>query len=246
MPTLSLAPTVAIVDETGKIDPAELARYAGAQGEQVSNEFANAWPHAARAKVIAAAPGPRQWAVRIRQRLDEPGALGYHTDDNGVPVSYVMLTKDWTVTASHETLEMLCDPSGSYTHSARVPQGINYRDVGLKHASTYVHYLVEVCDPCERTSYEVQGVELSDFLLPTYYRTTLKAGAAYSYAGGVGAPRQVASGGYVSFAREDHEWFQVMSRGGTLQLEDIGRFDRQEFATLREFTDAKARELRER
>src|SRR3954462_12138665 len=128
MPTLSLAPTVAIVDETGQIDPAALTAYAGAQGAQVSGEFADAWPHAARANVIAAQPGPHQWAVRIRRRLDEPGALGYHTDENGVPVSYVMLTQDWTVTASHEVLEMLADPSGSYTHSARVPQGVSYRE----------------------------------------------------------------------------------------------------------------------
>lgn len=246
MPLLSLAPTIAVVDETGQIHPADLQAYAGAQSEQIANDFANAWPHTARAKVIAAKPGPRQWAVRIRKQLDEPGALGYHTDENGVPVSYVMLTNDWTTTASHEVLEMLGDPTGSYTHSARVPQGIDYRDVGLKHESTYVHYLVEVCDPCERTSYEVQNVALSDFLLPHYYRSTYRPTESYSHTGRLTLPREVDDGGYVSFARADGEWFQVMSISGSLELHDIGRFDRAQHATLREFADHHARQIRGR
>jgi hypothetical protein len=66
----------------------------------------------------------------------------------------------------------------------------------------------------------------------------------YSHAGGVTQPRQVAEGGYVSFARHDGEWFQVFNSHGRLVLRDIGRFDRQKFGSIREFTDHHARQAR--
>lgn len=241
MSSLAIPVTVALVDETGTISSDELTDVAGALGEQVAQDLEPIWH--VRANVIATSkPGPFQWAVKIREQLDEPGALGYHTDSHHVPVSYVELTDGWTVTVSHETLEMLVDPWGSRVHSARVPQGINYRDVGLKHESSYVHWLIEACDPCERTVYKVQGIELSDFLLPAYYRSTPAApGNRYSFTGSLSQPREVDDGGYVSFARSDGTWFQVMNRHGQLRLENIGRFDSKEFSTLRAFSDYYAR-----
>jgi hypothetical protein len=243
MTSLALPPTVALVDETHSISNEELVTVAGALGEQVAVDFEKVWH--VRANVIATTkPGPYQWAIRLQEQLDAPGALGYHTDKKHVPVSYVELTDGWPMTASHELLEMLSDPWGSRVHSARVPQGIDYQDVGLKRESTHVNYLVEVCDPCERTSYPVQDVDLSDFLHPSYYRTNPTLALDYSHADGVTAPRQVADGGYVNFARSDGVWFQVFARGEELTLENIGRFDRTEFGSLREFSDYHVRESR--
>lgn len=242
MSTLAMPVTVAIVDETGSISQDELIKVAGAMGEQIQADFSPIWH--VRANVIATQnPGPFQWAVRLRTQLDDPGALGYHTDENHVPVSYVDVDEgEWPSIVSHEVLEMLADPWGSRTHSARVPMGVDYREVGLKHASTHVHYLVEVCDPCERTSYPVQDVMLSDFLHPSYYRTNPARSMAYSHAAGVTLPRQVAPGGYVSFARADGNWFQVFaSSSGRLTLRNLGRFDRTKFGSLREFSDHHAR-----
>lgn len=238
MSTLAIPVTVAIVDETGSISQDELIKVAGAMGEQIQADFSPIWR--VRANVIATQnPGPFQWAVRLRTQLDDPGALGYHTDENHVPVSYVDVDEgEWPSIVSHEVLEMLADPWGSRTHSARVPMGIDYRQVGLKHESTHVHYLVEVCDPCERTSYPVQDVMLSDFLYPSYYRTNPALAMAYSHAGGVTQPRQVAAGGYVSFARADGNWFQVFADSRDhLTLRNLGRFDSTKFGSLREFSD---------
>lgn len=243
MSTLAMPVTVALVDETGTISADELTQVAGALGEQISEDFEPQWR--VRANVIATAnPGKFQWAVRLRTELDEPGALGYHTDVNNVPVSYVDIDEGgWPAIASHEVLEMLADPWGNRMHSARIPQGIKYKDVGLHSASQQVHYLVEVADPCEATSYEVAGVELSDFLLPNYYRTNPAPRLSYSYAEGVTKPREVAAGGYVSFSRSDGLWFQVTNFGG-LQLHNIGRFDSANFSSLREFSDYHSRQRR--
>lgn len=235
---------VALVDSTGRIPATELQEVAGALNEQVMADFAPVWKVRATCGIYAAVP-PATWQIVLQTKLDEPGALGYHTnDDNNQPVSFVETTTDWPVSVSHELLEMLADAYGSRMHSARLPEGLedDYESFGLKHPSSRVHYLLEVCDPCEATSYEVGGVPLSDFLLPAWYRTTPTVVEGYSYANGCEAPRQVAEGGYVSFANADGEWFQAYAgKKGKLEVADLGKFSSSAARTLREFADAKAR-----
>lgn len=234
---------VALVDDTGKIPQAELAAAAGALNEQIQADFAPIWHVRATVGVYAQAP-PNTWAVLVQDKLDEPGALGYHTDENHVPISYVQAGADWTVTASHEVLEMLADPWGNRMHRARVPAGLEdkWRDMGLAHEHSYVHYLLEVCDPPEAASYEVGGVALSDFLLPGWYRSNPLMAPAYSHLGTCLYPREVARGGYVSFAVGNH-WFQAFNWDGAgPELSDLGTFDASAFPTIREWTDQNARE----
>lgn len=242
---------VALVDKTGTIEQAMLAEVAGALNEQIQADFAPVWHVAATVGAYPSAPAGT-WAVLIERKLDQPGALGYHTDEHNQPVAYVELTADWPVTVSHETLEMLADPFGSRMHRARLPEGIGadgeFKRFGLAQEHSYVHYLLEVCDPPEAKSYEVGGVPVSSFLLPPWYRSTPVAQAnAYDHAGACSAPRQVADGGYVSFGNlSSGEWFQVFNEGGTLQVQDIGRFDKASYGSLREWTDEKSRERRAR
>lgn len=235
---------VALVDDTGTIGATDLGAAAGALNEQVQADFAPVWHVRATVGVYDRAPD-NTWAIHIQEKLDEPGALGYHTDRNHVPVSYVERTAEWQATASHELLEMLADPWGSRMHRARLPQGLedSWRDLGLPHERSYVHYLLEVCDPPEATSYEVGGVKLSDFLLPGWYRSNPTLAPTYSHAAGCTLPREVATGGYVSFCVGNH-WFQAFNwDGGKPELQDLGTFDRSA-PTLREWTDLKAREAR--
>jgi hypothetical protein len=243
---MTLHPVIALVDDTHSLGSAYLGQLAGALNEAIHDDFVPIWRQSGSVGVVDK-PGPMQWACHIKKTLDEPGALGYHTNlKNNQPIIYVMLQspEETAITVAHEVFETLADPYGSRPHSARVPQGIDFHEVGLRRESQHVHYLLEVCDPCEATSYEVGGLPISDFLRPSYYRTNPGVGLAYSFAGGVTEPREVADGGYVSFSRDDGEWFQVFNQGGSLQLEDIGRFDRAQFGSLREFTDTRAREYR--
>jgi hypothetical protein len=245
MSTAAIPVHVALVDETGKIDQAELATMAGAMSEQIQHDFAPVWHVSASVGAYPAAPAGT-WTVHIREKLDQPGALGYHTDDHHQPLSFVEFTPDWTVTVSHEVLEMLADPWGSRLHSARLPAGLegDFAKFGLSSAQSRVSYLLEVGDPCEATQYSVGGLQLSDFLLPTWYRTDPRPALAYSQAGGCNKPRQVADGGYVSFAVPTGEWFQVFNHGGQLTSKDLGKFNKAEYGSLREWTDQQAREFR--
>lgn len=236
---------VALVDESGEVDMPTLQECAGALNEQIQADFAPIWNVKATVGAYTTAP-LATWAVIIQAQLDQPGALGYHTDANNQPISYVEATSDWTVTASHETLEMLADPFGNRMHTAILPFGLelDFAQFGLANASSRVHYLLEVGDPCEATSYAVGGVPMSDFLLPYWYRSSTVGCEHYSHAGGCKMPREVADGGYVSFANSNGEWFQVFNEGGQLQIQDLGHFDNSAFGSIREFVDSKAREYR--
>lgn len=237
--TLTALPAqIALVDETGRLSLDTLARIAGAINEQIQRDFTPIWH--ARASVVAMQNPPSgMWAVRIQKQLSEPGALGYHTDDHNQPVAYVELTSDVSGTASHEILEMLADPWGNRLHGGRLPRGFEHRyaDLGLKHETSHVSYLLEVCDPPEATNYDIGGVLVSDFIYPSWYHAD--RGAQFSYSGACSHSRQVATGGYVSFCIGDH-WYQVTNWNG-LAFADLGTFSKADFASLREFTDYHAR-----
>jgi hypothetical protein len=245
MSTAAIPVHVALVDDTGEISASDLAAMAGAMSEQIQHDFSPVWHVAASVGAYASAPAGT-WAVHIQKQLDQPGALGYHTDDQHQPVSFVELTADWTVTVSHEVLEMLADPWGSRIHKAVLPAGVesDFGQFGLSSENARVSYLLEVCDPCEATQYSVGGHQLSDFLLPTWYRTNPRPAVAYSQAGGCQKPREVADGGYVSFGAPSGEWYQVFNQGGKLEVKQLGKFNKSEYGSLREWTDEKAREYR--
>jgi hypothetical protein len=234
---------VAIVDKTNTVSPQDMALLAGALNSQIQNDVAPVWHVAATCGAYADVP-PHTWGIVIEQSLDQPGALGYHTDANNQPISYIEMTPDYSVTCSHELLEMLVDPWGNRMHAALPPQGSNFSDFGLKDVNERVYYLLEVCDPCENSSYQTGGVLVSDFLTERWYRSSPVACAEYSHTGYCAQPRQVAEGGYVSFANTSGEWFQVFCVNGQLEKQDLGNFNKASFGGLREWVDQKAREHR--
>jgi hypothetical protein len=237
----TLPPSVALVDATGRISPAELAEVAGALTEQVLKDVAPIWHTPAAVHAVPRA-GIHQWAIIIKPKLDEPGALGYHTDEHNQPIAYVEYGPDWTVTCSHELLEMLIDPFGNRMHGGRLPKGLEaeYTKFGLHTPSSHVSYLLELCDPCEAVTYDIGGVKVSDFLRPSWYdaQTT----KATTFIGGNG-PRAVQNGGYVSFTAGGR-WWQAFANGTSLEVRSLGVFRKVAYATLREFTDEAARDQR--
>jgi hypothetical protein len=238
--TAAIPVHVALVDETGDIEPVELAHVAGALNEQVQADFAPAWKVAA---TVGAYPrAPRfTWAVHIQHGLDVD-AGGYHLDEHNQPYARVDVDRgSWTVTASHELLEMLADPWGNRLHEARALAGWDPPS-----GSTRARYLVEVCDPCERVTYTVGGVEVSDFILPAFYRSSSQGLAArYSYTGAITEPLEVLDGGYISFVdpATGHLWQRFVNG----QVWDIDRTEEaQQGLSLRELADRGARRQRER
>jgi hypothetical protein len=161
----------------------DVSAVAAALQKQAIRDFGPVWQVNASVSALAALESVPvdYWPVIIRDDIDQPGAAGYHTDDNGQPFSLVQAADQWQLTASHETLEMLANPFGNRTIAGASPPQAPQTISALQR----VVYLVEVCDPCEdaQYAYSVNGQQLSDFITPHYYDPDGASGALYSFRG---------------------------------------------------------------
>ena len=105
------------------------------------------------------------------------------------PFALVAANDTWSVTLSHETLEMVTDPFGNRLVAAAHPFDPRRR----------VRYLLEVCDPCQAVWYPVNGVPVSDFYCPRYFDPVLPDRDRYSFTGAIERPLQILEGGYLTW-----------------------------------------------
>jgi hypothetical protein len=105
------------------------------------------------------------------------------------PFALVQYSDAWSVTISHEVLEMVVDPYGNRLVAAAHPRDPNQR----------VKYLVEVCDPCQTVWYPVNGVPVADFYTPRYFDPVGIPGGRYSFTGQLDRPLDLVDGGYLSW-----------------------------------------------
>ncbi len=141
----------------------------------------------------------------------------YHWDQAGIPEGHVFthlsaLAREtmpwltWQSGLSHEALELITDPH--LNTLARGPHPTARREV--------FHY-VEVCDPVQSETYQIDGVTVSNFVLPHYYNGLGQSGGRNDFLGtglkafrwnengeiGFWDPRKGARGGYVSWPQYD-------------------------------------------
>jgi hypothetical protein len=226
---MALLAQVALVSQTTRVKLADLTRVAAALQRQVTRDFGPIWNVQATVSAFALLKDVPNgyWPIIIRTSVE--GAAGYHSDKDGQPFSLVGLSGSWTLTASHECLEMLGDPFGSRLIAGKSPAPKQGR----------VEFLVEVCDPSEadKFAYTVNGVTVSDFYTPRYFDPVTTSSVQYSFTGAIKAPRQVLDGGYLSWHDPvtDH-WFQLRMFGSR-QIVDLGRLERQAKESLRGMID---------
>jgi hypothetical protein len=104
--------------------------------------------------------------------VTDPGVddiLGYHAENGlGVPFGFVYtaisdrLGEPWSVTLSHEALELLGDANVN-----KLAAGPDPRDPG--HPDRYVLHWFEMCDAVQSESYRIDGVAVSNFVTPLYF-----------------------------------------------------------------------------
>ena len=184
---------VALVTEESAIPMSELSAVAAALQKQASRDFGPLWKVESTVTAFQTLDQlPLDyWPVVIKDDIGDPSAAGYHDDQHGQPFSLVQYSQGWTLTASHEVLEMLGDPFGRRLVAGESP----------KEGQGRVRFLVEVCDPseAEEFSYSVNGIQVSDFYTPHYFDPVTSASVRYSYTGAITAPRTVLKGGYLSW-----------------------------------------------
>jgi hypothetical protein len=119
------------------------------------------------------------------------------------PFALVQASDSWSVTISHEVLEMIADPFGNRLIAASHPQDPRER----------VKYLLEVCDPCQAVWYPVNGVPVSDFYLPRYFDPVGIPGMRYSYTGELERPLQILEGGYLTWIDPEDSGLYTLTHG---------------------------------
>ena len=196
---------LALVADTKKITPSQLTKVAAALQKQATRDFSPLWDIQANVSGFARLQDvpTDYWPVIVRDDIKTPGAAGVHEDKNRQPFALVQFSDAWSLTASHETLEMLADPFGNRLVAGKSP----------KRGQGRVNFLVEVCDPSEdqQFAYTVNGVTVSDFYTPHFFDPVSESSVRYSYTGAVKGPRTILQGGYLSWGvLETNEWFQMI------------------------------------
>jgi hypothetical protein len=111
-----------------------------------------------------------------------PGAAGYHAlNGREIPYGFVFVTdpNDWTVTLSHEALELIIDPTVNVLVPGPDPRPDRQNNIVLH---TY-----EVCDAVERTSYLIDEVRVSNFITQQWFFPDDAPGTRNDFLG-VGVP----------------------------------------------------------
>lgn len=195
-------PTIAVIRETTLLTDDQVVAYAAAQQIQIDRDFAPIW--GLHAVVEFVAPGcvipAGAWQIVLIDHSPDADALGAHDDTGpgGLPRSWVAVADDmqdklaWTVTASHECLEMLADPMINQT---------------VDHGG--YEFAMEVCDSPEddRFAYAVDGQMLSAFVTPAWFGNG--TGPLSHPDGILHAPFRLAPGGYIGRRQlPNGEWQQ--------------------------------------
>lgn len=172
---------------SASLTPDVLTKMANAITVQLNRDFA---PHWGGSYLVRAGSSPsdvldKEVVFMILDALpNAPGAIAYH-DVNGsaVPVAFLGLSTcntlgDVSCAISHECLETGTDP------------GCNlWADDGAGSEFAY-----EGCDAVESSTYQIDGITVSDFVLPTFF---VRNGVGpYSFLNVAPAPFQTAGGGY--------------------------------------------------
>jgi hypothetical protein len=199
---------IAIMNQSTLVSNDDAQKMTQAVAAQVRYDAAPMWDRAPAAVIFYTDPNsvPEQaHGIYLVDTVNNApaGVLGFHTEDqrgklwgvvaakpeldNGASVT----TGDWSVSSvlSHEVLEMYVDPNCNLWSSnghGRV-------------------YSLEVCDPVEAPTYEVNGVSVSNFVTPAWFDPQAPKTAQFDKLGNLAAPFGILPGGYVVYSSEGRE-----------------------------------------
>jgi hypothetical protein len=209
---------IAIINRSSAVSDADVETAVAALQKQVSADFAPVWGIDANLSFVdgQSMPAPQQWWLVILDNSDQAGALGYHDlTAEGLPLGKVFAQTDleynqiWTVTASHELLEMLADPD------------INLCGIGESSGASTRLYAYEVCDACEAddAAYQIDGISVSDFVFPAWFESfwaNVSNKPKFDHQDILTAPFQLHANGYISImdVSSQQGWVQIFGAQG--------------------------------
>lgn len=141
-----------------------------AVNRQVTEDFLPIWGAGFECAIMRGGTAPvqsvhaPQAAIYVIDNPRIPLALQHHAAQTmHLPTGFVFADlADWTVSLSHELLELIIDPNCR----AYLP-GPDPRPQAAP--GDWVWHTYEVCDAVERTEYQIDGVSVSNFVTPAYF-----------------------------------------------------------------------------
>jgi hypothetical protein len=210
--TIPIIP-ISVINESTVLSDNDIPPVLAALQQQVTEDFCPVWGTNAELKIVARGlqPPSGSWWLVLLDDSDQANALGYHDlTSEGLPIGKVFAGSDlkagtsWTVTASHELLEMLGDPN------------VNLSVFVQSTNTAGVLYAYEVCDACEDDSlgYRIENVLLSDFVYPAWFESFRSEGSTqFDRMNKMKNPFQLLTGGYIGI-------FNVTAGSGWTQKTD--------------------------
>jgi hypothetical protein len=207
---------VAVMNASTILTDEEVSKVVQPLQNQVHGHFFPVWGIDADLVWVAKGDQPPSgaWWLTMLDDADQADALGYHeTTDQGLPLGKVFAHTarqdgvNWTITASHELLEMLGDPE------------INLTVFVQPSDTTGTLYAYEVCDACEadQFGYQIGETWVSDFVYPAWFEPSRATGSTqFDYSNQLNAPvPTLLAGGYIGA-------FDVGSGSGWHQITAMG------------------------
>lgn len=203
---------IAVINESTAVTDDEVKNFIVAGQIQLDRDYYPIWGMTATLIFVdKTQPIPTGfWSIVILDNSDQSGALGYHDlTQEGLPLAKVFAGDDikfglsWTVTASHELLEMMGDPNINLTVFVPTQTG---GDI----------FAFENCDACEDDSlgYDINGIKVSDFVTPSWFNIYAQPGTKFDFCGHVTQPFEILPGGYIGvfdISKPHQGWTQIQA-----------------------------------
>lgn len=213
---------LALLSEANSVKIGDVMKVAAALQKQATRDLGPIWEVSATVDAFEKLEDVPldYWPMIIKDDIGMEGASGVHLDKNGQPFALITASDnidEWSLTASHETVEMLVDPFGDKLKAGNSPKADQGR----------VLFLVEVSDPSEAKefAYTINGVLVSDFYTPNFFDPVSASAVRYSFVGAIKKPRQVLRGGYLSWkdVTSDTWWQETWFSGSESQFRSLGK-----------------------
>ncbi len=203
---------ISVINHTnGRLEDSEVQHAIRAINRQISKDFSPYWGRFAAMRLEGTGkdnPDKRNPSdmrgnavIYLWDKADTKNAIGYHDLNHaGIPYGFVFVDvaeqtgENWTVTLSHEALELIGDPEVNLLAMGPHPVDPN----------RIVFHWYEMCDAVQTETYEIDGVEVSNFVLPLYFTTDEESAGRNDFLGSLNSDQTLRSfgvnpGGYVGF-----------------------------------------------
>jgi hypothetical protein len=229
-------PSIAIINFSSILSDTDVQTAIRAVNRQIVEDFVPTWGTGRILRLHAAAFTPNSAtpleaetvnADSVLYLVDEStlaGALGYHDlNTSDLPFGFVFVETsgpEWTITLSHEALELIVDPTVNLLVPGPDPRQAN---------NTVLHSY-EACDAVERTSYSVDGILVSNFVTPNYFTPGDAPGTRNDFLGIGVESLKATPGSHIQFydlASNDWiTWFGTASKAATPAAARLRLFER--------------------